>query len=92
MNGDRRKLKYEGFKVGDQIKAFDFQPRAEIGERYIVGTIEAVDCMEQGALTYRVRVIEDTAAPKGARIIVMVPYEVSFLEWDGRVTLVEEGK
>ena len=48
--------------------------------------------MRQGAICYRVRVTEDLAAPLGDRVIVFVPYEVFLLEWNGRVTLIEEGK
>ncbi len=88
---DRRRLKYEGFKVGDTIRSFDFQPREEIGDRYVEGVIEEADVWQQGAVCYRIRVSKDTAAPAGARVIVYVPYEVSFLEWDGRVMLVAEG-
>ncbi len=95
---DRRRLKFEGFKVGDEIKAYDFQPPQfstddmDGDHYYAIGVIEAVDHMEQGALCYKVRVSMDMAAPKGAREIILVPYEVMLLEWDGRVTLVKEGK
>lgn len=97
MNGDRRRLKYEGFKVGDEVKAYDFRPPATSRDDmdgdhyYAIGVIEEIDVMEQGAICYRVRVTTDTAAPHGYRDVILVPYEVSLLEWDGRVTLVTEG-
>lgn len=97
MNGDRRQFKFDGFKVGDEIKAYDFQPPQfstddmDGDHYYVIGVIEEIGVMEQGALCYRVRVSMDMSAPKGAREIILVPYEVSLLEWDGRVTLVKEG-
>lgn len=97
MNGDRRRFKFEGFKVGDEIKAYDFKPPATSQDDmdgdhyYAIGVIEEIDVMEQGALCYRVRVTMDMCAPVGDRRIILVPYEVMLLEWDGRVTLVEEG-
>jgi len=84
------RYKFEGFKVGDVIKAMDFQSCEGRTDRYIVGEIEEVDVMYEGAICYRVRVSEDTAAPAGYRVIVMVPYEILFLEFNDRVTLVEE--
>lgn len=92
---DRSRFKFEGFKVGDRIKAYDFKPF--VGENgvahdyYVIGTIVGVGLMFQGALCYRIDVTEDTACPT-SRETVYVPYEVMLLEWDGRVTLVEEGK
>lgn len=85
------RYKFEGFKVGDRIKSMDFQSCEGRTDRYIIGTIEEVDYMYEGAICYRVRVDTDTAAPKGYRVIVMVPYEILLLEFNDRVTLVEEG-
>lgn len=98
MDRDRRRYKFEGFKVGDTIKAYDFRPPATSqdehdGDHYFAeGVIEEIDVMMQGALCYKVRVIYDVAAPLGDRIIIYVPYEVAVLEWNGRVTLIEEFK
>ena len=86
------RYKFEGFKVGDRIKAMDFQHCEGRKDRYVIGTIEEVDVMAQGALCYRIRVDTDTAAPRGTRIIVYVPYELMLLEFNDRVTLVEEAK
>ena len=84
------RYKFEGFKVGDRIKAMDFRASEGRTERYVIGTIEEADFMYQGAICYRIRVDTDTAAPAGARQIVMVPYEIFLLEFNDRVTLVEE--
>lgn len=86
------RYKFEGFKVGDRIKAMDFRSCEGRTDRYVIGTIEETDVMEQGAICYRIRVDTDTAAPYGARVIVMVPYEIFLLEFNDRVTLVEEAK
>jgi len=84
------RYKFEGFKVGDIIKAMDFKSCEGRTDRYVIGEIEEIDVMFEGAICYRIRVSEDTACPVGYRVIVMVPYEVMFLEWNERVTLVEE--
>jgi hypothetical protein len=94
---ERRRYKFEGFKVGDTIKAYDFKPPSTSSSEfdgdhyYLIGVIEEIDVMRQGAICYKVRVTADLAAPLGDRIIVFVPYEVFLLEWNERVTLVEEG-
>lgn len=85
------RYKFEGFKVGDRIKAMDFQSCPGRTDRYVIGKITDVDVMTQGAICYRIRVDTDTAAPKGTRMIVYVPYEIMMLEFNDRVTLVEEG-
>ncbi len=89
---ERVRYKFEGFKVGDIIKSYDFKPGGNDPGLYVIGEIEEINVMYQGAICYRIRVTEDTAAPKGAREIVMVPYETMLLEFNERVTLVEEAR
>lgn len=84
------RYKFEGFKVGDTIKAMDFQSCEGRRDRYVIGEILEADLMFQGAICYKIRVTEDTGAPKGIRVIVYVPYEIMLLEFNDRVTLVKE--
>ena len=79
--------KYEGFKVGDVIRAYDFEPRPEIGDRYVEGVI--IDGSLRGNeeapfAYYKIAVDRDTAFPDEPRIIVYVPMETTF-DWEGRV-------
>ncbi len=85
---ERDALQFEGFLPGQKIRAYDFEPRPEIGARYVEGTI--VDTRkEQGARGYLIEVTKDTMYAKGDRTRVFVPHEVAFAEWAGRVELVE---
>ena len=88
---DRRRYKFEGFRVGDRIKAMDFQHCEGRKDRYVMGRILETDVMMQGAICYKIKVEVDTGAPPGYRTIVMVPYEIMLLEFNDRVTLVQEG-
>ena len=86
---ERDSLKHEGYLPGQTIRAYDFEPRPEIGNRYVEGTI--VDTrVEQGARGYLIEVTKDTMYAKGDRSRVFVPHEVTFAEWDGRVELITE--
>lgn len=89
MNREAR-YKFEGFQVGQRIKAMDFKPTPDRTDRYVIGEILNVDVIFQGAICYRIRVDTDTAAMEGVREIVFVPYEVMLLEFNERVTLVED--
>lgn len=76
----------EKIEVGSYIRAYDFQPREEIGDRYVEGTVTGVN--EVGALEVDVAV--DTAfGPNGReKVLVPPPGTLIFGEWDGRVTVV----
>lgn len=95
------KFKFEGFKLGQAIKAFDFQPRPGDGPgtgTYVVGVIE--DVCRAGSQRfpyahYAIRCTRDVVAgidvPRSkeyCRIgqIVMVPMETS-MDFSGRVEM-----
>jgi hypothetical protein len=78
-------LKFENiFKVGDKIKALDFAPSAE---HYIAGEIIRTETI-RGAKVFSIDIVEDTVG-EGERVgdVGYVPMEVSFMEFDNRVTL-----
>lgn len=81
------KLKFEGFKVGQTIKAFDFKPMKGRPDSFIIG--EIVDINYGLYYAYVVRIIEDSDED-GFRIgkTCNVPFESTF-DYDERVTLVE---
>jgi|APSaa5957512535_1039671.scaffolds.fasta_scaffold53217_5 hypothetical protein len=73
------------FALGSKIRAYDFQPREEIGELYVEGIIT-----DLSGGTYTITVTEDTCYPENPRESVYVPLHVYFGEWAGRVTEVAE--
>lgn len=88
-------LKFEGkFKVGDVIKAYDFEPLPDREDRYAVGTIlhDSDTHLASGARGYLIRCTEDTLFDgEYTRVgdTVFVPFEVSLLEFDTRITKVK---
>ena len=81
-------LKFENtFKVGDKIKSQDFFGKPEY---YIAGEIIRTETV-RGAKVYSIDIVEDTLGD-GERVgdVGYVPMEVSFMEFDNRVTLYQE--
>lgn len=96
-----KKLKFEGLKVGQIIKAYDHQPRSwmEKGQLietdfYVIGRIIKVLHNHPGMFgdvkVYKVRVLKDTTFEENPREEVFVPIEVAATDWEGRVTVVPE--
>lgn len=95
-------LKYENsFKVGDTIRSYDFRPLEGRSECYVEGVViqKDLNCNSESWCDYAAYVIEVTVdswdeygVSRGSRVgqTIRVPMEVSFDEYDGRVTLVEE--
>lgn len=81
-------LKFEGFAIGDRIKAFDFEPRPGRKDRYVVGRI--IEVVRNGSENlpfahYWIRVERDTSyTDELRRKYVAVPMETTF-DYDGRV-------
>jgi hypothetical protein len=77
-------LKFENkFKIGDKIKSQDFFGKPEF---YIAGKITGTDVI-RGAKVYLIDIEEDTLDAGREGDVGYVPMEVSFMEWDNRVTL-----
>jgi len=81
-------LKYEGFKIGDKIKAYDFEPMEGRDELYVIGEIVAID--EEMFKGYVIKPEIDTMFPEEPREEGKVPMEVMMMEYDGRIEKVEE--
>jgi hypothetical protein len=81
-------LKYANIaKVGDTIRAYDFKPMINRDDCFVEGRVKKVD--NKGFDCYIIEVTKDSWAEgddKG-RVgqEVLVPFEVSFMEYDGRV-------
>src|ERR1700736_6467583 len=90
-------LKYEGFQIGQTIRAQDFESH---GDRcYIEGPIMEVHSTRHNARGYAHYVIRITSECKdgnrvneGGRVggIGYVPMEGCYFDWEGRVTLVAD--
>lgn len=86
-------LKFQDkFKVGDKIKAYDFEPMPDRPDRFVVGTVTKVDAesmSQPGALGYHIKVEKEE--PKERRIgqTIFVPYETG-MDHDDRITVAED--
>ena len=86
-------LRYEGIaETGDRIRAYDFEPREEIGEIFIEGVVLGQET-KFGAAGYLIECDNDVCTTRevpaeftrvGDKIFV--PYQLALLEFDGRVT------
>lgn len=74
------------FKIGQRIQSWDFEPRAEIGDRYVIGTITKI---EDGLLFVKVEI--DTAFPENPRPEIHTPINVFITEWEGRLVVLDSG-
>lgn len=84
------------FKVGDIIKAYDFEPRFDkdnllMPECYIIGEVLETDNTEHGFRAYKVRTIVhmfggDSLSDEYNQD-AWIPHQVSFGEFDNRITL-----
>jgi len=78
--------------VGDAIRGYDFKPMVGRNDCYAEGTVESIS-NEMGYMAYKITcttdVFDGKKQPKGkhSRVgkIVFVPFEVSFMEYDGRI-------
>jgi len=78
--------------VGDTVKCYDFEPMVGRTERYVVGrVVEKGFLKDCGFKGYRVIVLKDTMwTGEDAREEIAAPFQKMFLEFDGRITKVEE--
>lgn len=80
-------------KVGDFIRAYDFKPMINRNDCFVEGIVEQVNCTEPGYKCYKITVVTDVfdgkkrKGVKTSRIgkMVFVPYQVSFMEYPGRI-------
>lgn len=78
--------------VGDTIRGYDFKPMVGRNDCFVEGTVEATT-NETGYMAYKITCTKDVfdgvsnPKGKGSRVgkIVYIPFEVSFMEYDGRV-------
>ena len=86
-------LKYANIaKVGQTIRAYDFKPMVGRDDCFVEGVVKKID--NKGYDCYVIEVTKDSwsdAEDKG-RIgqEVLVPFEVSFMEYDGRIMNLSE--
>lgn len=87
-------LKFEGkFKVGQKIKAFDFEPMEGRKPSYIIGTVIEEKNTEHHFNAYKIVILKRVFAGIEEHDEVgdfgWVPHQVSMCEYDNRVTLAE---
>ena len=69
------------FQVGDKIRSFDFQPREEIGDRFVEGIIERIS--NDGRLV--IRVDFDSTDMNREGLETKTPFWMPITEWNGRL-------
>lgn len=88
------KLKFEGFGLGQKIRAYDFKPVEGRGDCYVEGRITSVDTSDnpRGYNYYAIVCSADIlgGVPTIHRIgqTICVPMQTS-MDWDDRVTLID---
>jgi len=76
--------------VGDIVRAYDFQPMADRPECFAEGeVVEKGYISAYGIDGYRIKVLTDTAFPEDPRPEIVAPFQIMFMDFDGRVTKVE---
>jgi|TARA_R110001592_G_scaffold311402_1_gene586251 hypothetical protein len=88
---EREMLKFEKTaEIGDLIKAYDFQPMSDRGDSYIVGKVTDKGMANGMYMAYTVdvihRVISGENADRDEANTSFVPFQVSFMEYDERVS------
>lgn len=88
-------LKFEGkFKVGDTIKAFDFEPCDDRPPSYMIGTVTNIKADFQGVQAYVIELDSHIMSGRegiesyGDDKTAYVPHQVGFFEHDERITKV----
>lgn len=86
-------LKYSKIaKVGDYIRAYDFKPMKGREDCFVEGVVKKIDNV--GYDCYVIDVAKDSWSDEqdAGRVgqEVMVPFEVSFMEYDGRIMNLSE--
>jgi hypothetical protein len=84
-------LKFDGIAEGKKIRSWDFQPMEGRDDSYVEGIIISDDAsFKTGYESYEIYVTKDTSPLSREGDSVFVPKEVSILEWDTRVEVLED--
>ena len=86
-------LKYANVaKVGDTIRAYDFKPMVGREDCFVEGIVKRVDNVGYEAFVIEVTKDSWSDAEDAGRVgqEVLVPFQVSFMEYDGRVINLSE--
>jgi hypothetical protein len=90
----RLEINLPAIEVGDLIKAFDFEPMEGRPDCYVVGIVKEIGWIRNEYIGYTIDCVYDTmdkvTGVECSRVgrTVYVPVQMSFMEYDGRVTKV----
>ena len=76
-------LKHSGFRIGQEIKAFDFPPMADRPDLFVQGRIISIP-KDRGYDCYEVAASHVSSSHYKLGVSVFVPFE-TFIEFDNRV-------
>jgi hypothetical protein len=76
------------FSIGSKIRSYDFEPRPEIGDRFVEGTVisHLIDSTSGAVSALVIQVETDTLWPEMPREEVTTAVRLLLGEWDGRLT------
>ena len=77
-------LKHSGYKIGQTIKSFDFEPMESRPDRFVQGEIIDIP-QNRGYDCYEVKADKISSKHYTVGESVFVPMEVMFLEYDNRI-------
>jgi hypothetical protein len=87
-------LKFTGkFRVGQEIRGYDFQPIKGRPARYIQGkVIDANKMVQDSYLAYAIKITNDSGKKSGGRVgdTGYIPHQVSIMEYEGRIVDAKE--
>ncbi|PHS22121.1 MAG: hypothetical protein COA84_13145 [Robiginitomaculum sp.] len=88
-------LKFENTaEVGDSIKAFDFEPMKSRGDSYLEGIVTAKGMCNHGFQAFTIKVTKKVSSGETKEVPPnmksYIPYQVSFLEYDNRISKIME--
>lgn len=88
---ETKMFRIDNLKVGDLIRAYEFEPIPGRDDKYLVGAIDRIE--EYGFVIKGETIIKDTAyntARMNEGVEVRIPFRTMF-DYDGRITALTEG-
>jgi hypothetical protein len=84
-------------EIGDTIRSFDFKPMPGRNDSYVEGVVVDKGITKNGFVGFTVKVTKRVFGDVideysgGFCWEIMAPFEMSFLDWDARITKIQEG-
>lgn len=97
----RKEIKMTNFEntaeIGDTIRSFDFKPMPGRNDSYVEGVVVEKGITKNGFMGFTIKVTKQVFGDIVDEILsdnskeIMAPFEMSFLDWDARITKIQKG-